>query len=72
MVGEKSLSMKWEGKLTRIPSPLLMVIGPILGIVYISVVPIFTVITFILTGGYYAIYRFSIKRAVAIKSLSLR
>ncbi|OGO32377.1 MAG: hypothetical protein A2Z29_02165 [Chloroflexi bacterium RBG_16_56_11] len=67
MESKLSLSSGWEKRLARIPSPLLIVIGPFLGLVYISLVPIVTVATFIVTGGFYALHRLEFKRPVPIK-----
>jgi hypothetical protein len=44
-----------------------MIVGPFLGLFYITIVPLFTIITFVLTGGFYAIRRFEIKRTVSVK-----
>ena len=57
----------WESKLSRIPSPLLIVLGPILGLVYITFVPFFTIVTFVLTGGFYVLHRLEFKRSEPVK-----
>jgi hypothetical protein len=64
-----NLSSGWESKLAHIPAWLLVVVGPILGLIYITLVPIVTIVTFVLTGGFSIIHRLEFKHPVQVKSV---
>jgi len=56
----------------RLPPILMVVLGPLMGLSYIIVLPIFSVVSFIFSSGYYGAHRL-IKRSQTVKpALSTR